>query len=110
MRRNLLPRWAQRFGLSLAIVAALIGSRVGAARAQAPGVAGDERVNEAMKRAAGFFLEKQDPKTGGIHENMRNEVTMTALSLLGLAAMASVFGLVAMLYMLTRKPKMKTAA
>lgn len=46
-----------------------------------------QRVDEAMKRAAGFFLEKQDPKTGAIHENMRNEVTMTALSLLALAAM-----------------------
>jgi hypothetical protein len=32
------------------------------------------------------------------------------LRVLGLAGMASVFGLVAMLYMLTRKPKMKTAA
>jgi protein SCO1/2 len=36
--------------------------------------------------------------------------TVSVLRVLGLAGMASVFGLVAMLYMLTRKPKMKTAA
>src|SRR5688500_13275580 len=54
--------------------------------AQAPD-AGDERVNEAMKRAAKFYLEKQDPKTGAFHEKLRNEVTMTALSLLALAGM-----------------------
>jgi hypothetical protein len=54
--------------------------------AQAPD-ANNERVNEAMKRAARFFLEKQDPKTGAFHENMRNEVTMSALSLLALAGM-----------------------
>jgi hypothetical protein len=35
---------------------------------------------------------------------------VSVLRVLGLAAMASVFGLAAMLYMLTRKPKMKTAA
>src|SRR6185503_6832987 len=53
---------------------------------QAPDPA-TERVNEAMKRSAKFFLEKQDPKTGAFHENMRNETTMTSLSLLALAAM-----------------------
>lgn len=47
----------------------------------------NEAINEAMKRAAGFFLEKQDPKTGAFHENLRNEVTMTSLSVLALAAM-----------------------
>ena len=36
--------------------------------------------------------------------------TVSVLRVLGLAGMASVFGLAAMLYMLTRKPKMKTAA
>jgi protein SCO1 len=36
--------------------------------------------------------------------------TVSVLRVLGLAAMASVFGLAAMLYLLSRKPKMKTAA
>jgi hypothetical protein len=47
-----------------------------------------ERVNEALKRAAKFFLECQRPDTGGMYEaKMGNETTMTALSLLALAAM-----------------------
>jgi protein SCO1/2 len=36
--------------------------------------------------------------------------TVSVLRVLGLAGMASVFGLAAMLYLLSRKPKMKTAA
>ena len=88
MRHFLFPRWTRQLGISLALASALMGPATPQARAQAPAAtAADERVNEAMKRAAKFFLEKQDPKTGGIHENMRNEVTMTSLSVLALAAM-----------------------
>jgi protein SCO1/2 len=36
--------------------------------------------------------------------------TVSVLRVMGLAGMASLFGLAAMLYLLTRKPKMKTAA
>ena len=36
--------------------------------------------------------------------------TVSVLRVLGLAAMASVFGLAGMLYLLSRKPKVKTAA
>lgn len=36
--------------------------------------------------------------------------TVSVLRVMGLAGMASLFGLVAMIYLLTRKPKMKTAA
>jgi hypothetical protein len=88
MRRILFPRWTRNFGIPLAVASALISSPFAKVCAQAPAASvADERVNDAMKRAAKFFLEKQDPKTGGIHENLRNEVTMTSLSLLALAAM-----------------------
>lgn len=47
----------------------------------------DEKVNEALKKAAKFFLEKQNPKNGGIHDNVRSDTTMTSLAILALAAM-----------------------
>ena len=74
MSHPLFHTLARRCVVAIAATSALLASALG----QAPS-GGDERVNDAMKRAAKFFLEKQDPKTGGIHENMRNEVTMTSL-------------------------------
>jgi hypothetical protein len=67
-------------------VAALLALAPMRAFSQATDAAND-RVNDAMKRAAKFFIEKQDAKNGAFHENMRNETTMTSLSLLALAAM-----------------------
>src|SRR5687767_11902544 len=75
-----------RFVCSTVASMALMLAPMSWSQAPAPD-AGNERVNDAMKRAARFFLEKQDPKTGAFHENMRNEVTMSALSLLALAGM-----------------------
>lgn len=47
----------------------------------------DQNVDESMKLAARYLMERQDPKTGAIQENGNNGVTMTALSVLALAAM-----------------------
>jgi len=77
--------WSGLVGKLLCAVAALALAS-GRVAAQAPD-AGSERVNESMKRASRYLLEKQDPKTGAFHENMRNEVTMTSLSVLALAAL-----------------------
>lgn len=46
-----------------------------------------QRVNESLKRAAGYILSIQDPQTGAFHNKLRNETTMTSLSLLALASM-----------------------
>jgi hypothetical protein len=45
-----------------------------------------ERVDEALLRATRYLLEIQDPNGGGIHNKMRHETAMTALSLLALAS------------------------
>lgn len=45
------------------------------------------QINEALKKAAKFLVAQQDPKTGAIHENLKNEVAMTSLAVLALAAM-----------------------
>jgi hypothetical protein len=82
MSWSILAKWARPCAVALVVSMGFVASPI--ARAQAV-AGGDQRVDDAMKRAAKFFLEKQDPKTGAFHENMRNEVTMTSLSLLALA-------------------------
>ena len=47
----------------------------------------DEKVNEALKRGAQYLVSAQDPATGGIHNKMRNETAMTALSILALGSL-----------------------
>jgi hypothetical protein len=52
---------------------------VGVARAE-------DKIDESLKRATKYLLETQDPKTGAIHNKMRNENAMTSLSILALAS------------------------
>lgn len=54
-----------------------------------PGRAADgnnDRVNDGLHRAVQYLLSQQDPATGGIHNKMRNETAMTALSILALGS------------------------
>lgn len=48
--------------------------------------AADERVDDSLNRAIQYLLSQQDPATGGIHNKMRNETAMTALSILALGS------------------------
>ena len=54
-----------------------------------PGRAADgnnDRVNDGLHRAVQYLLSQQDLATGGIHNKMRNETAMTALSILALGS------------------------
>lgn len=46
-----------------------------------------EAVDAALKRATNYFLETQDQATGAIHNKLRNESAMTALSVLALSSL-----------------------
>ncbi len=45
-----------------------------------------DRVDESLRRALQYLLAQQDPETGAIHNKMRNETAMTALSVLAFGA------------------------
>jgi hypothetical protein len=79
----------QRFVPShtLALCCVLLGS-VAASPLPARAAEGpNARVDDALGRAAEYLLLQQDPATGAIHNKMRNETAMTALSVLALGAM-----------------------
>jgi hypothetical protein len=82
-RSRLLSRFLARVLVCGAGAALLVSSAVRSLAQDATAV----RVNEAMQRAAKFFLEVQDQKTGAVHEKLRNETTMTSLAILAMAAM-----------------------
>src|SRR5438132_437044 len=48
---------------------------------------GDDRVNDALKRAGQYLMSCQDAATGAIHNKLRNETTMTSLAILAFGAM-----------------------
>ncbi len=52
-----------------------------------PARAEDEKVNDALRRGAQYLVSTQDDRTGGIHNNSRNETAMTSLSILALASL-----------------------
>jgi hypothetical protein len=75
----------------LAVSFAVAGSLGSApASAQVPAAGGPdaqtERVNDALKRGASYLVSVQNPKTGAIHDVVRNETAMTSLALLALGA------------------------
>jgi hypothetical protein len=74
-------------------VGRLLGTLVAVGVAFAPMLAfsqqrtpGDDRVNDALKRAGQFLMTCQDPATGAIHNRLRNETAMTSLAILAFAA------------------------
>ena len=71
------------------IAAAMLACCVafGTTRAFSQDQVGDERVNDAFKRASQFLMSCQEPTTGAIHNRLRNETAMTSLALLAFAAM-----------------------
>jgi hypothetical protein len=46
-----------------------------------------ERIDKSLRRSTQYLLDKQDPDTGSIHNQMRNETAMTSLSILALGSM-----------------------
>lgn len=64
--------------------AAWIGLSLGGVAFGADGQ--NDRVNDSLNRAIQYLLSQQDPQTGAIHNKLRNETAMTALSVLAMGA------------------------
>ncbi|MEA3211953.1 MAG: hypothetical protein QOE70_5010 [Chthoniobacter sp.] len=50
-------------------------------------VKADDKVDEALRRATRYLLEAQDPATGAVHNNIRNENAMSSMAVLALASL-----------------------